>query len=150
MERIKVSKFFYLDEFVDVYTYFNESDHGLSKIDKKLFDIADFFREKYGPLVINNWWFVYLARKAHGENLNDIITYIEKEPTIRKWSGLRTDRCKIGSPTSAHRLGLAIDFKSDPKKMDKILKSNIKELHGLGLRRVEDISITPNCLYITP
>jgi hypothetical protein len=113
-----------------------------------LFAIADFFREKYGALVINNWWFVYLARTAHGEKLKDIITYIEKEPTIRKWSGLRTDRCKIGSPTSAHRLGKAIDFKSDPKKMDKILKSNIKELHTLGLRRVEDISITPNWFHI--
>jgi len=148
MDRIPVSKYFFLDEFVDVYTYFNEPDNGLSKIDKKLFAIADFFREKYGALVINNWWFVYLARTAHGENLKDIITYIEKEPTIRKWSGLRTDRCKIGSPTSAHRLCSAIDFKSDPKKMDKILKSNIKELHGLGLRRVEDISITPNWFHV--
>ncbi len=149
MERIKVSTYFFLDELVDPFTYFNEPDSGLSKLDKKLFAIADFFREKYGSaLIVNNWFFVYLARKAHGENLKDIITYIEKEPTIRKWSGLRTDRCKIGSTTSAHRLGLAIDFKSDPKKMDKILKSNIKELHGLGLRRVEDISITPNWFHI--
>lgn len=148
MERIPVSKYFYLDELVDAYTYFNEPDSGLSKIDKKLFGIADFFREKYGALVINNWWFVYLARKAHGETLYNIITYIEKEPTVRKWSGLRTDRCKIGSPTSAHRLGCAIDFKSEPKKMDKILKSNIKSLHGLGLRRVEDIGITPTWFHV--
>lgn len=149
MERIPVSKYFFLDELVDPFTYFNEPDSGLSKIDKKLFAIADFFREKYGsPLIVNNWYFVYLARTAHGEKLNDIITYITKEKTIRDWSGLRTEKCTEGSPTSAHRLGKAIDFKSDPKKMDKILKSNIKELHTLGLRRVEDISITPNWFHI--
>lgn len=153
MERIQVSKYFFLDELVDPFTYFNESDHGLSKLDKKLFGIADFFREKYGPLVINNWWYVYLARTAHGEKLNDIITYITKEKTIRDWSGLRTEKCTEGSPTSAHRLDKdklckAIDFKSDPKKMYKIFKENIKELHTLGLRRIEDISITPNWFHI--
>ena len=148
MERIAVSKYFFLDELVDPFTYFNEPDSGHSKLDKKLFGIADFFREKYGALVINNWWFVYLARKAHGETLNDIITYIEKEPIVRKWSGLRTDRCKIGSPTSAHRLGCAIDFKSDQNKMYKIFKENVKHLHGLGLRRIEDVSITKGWFHV--
>jgi len=58
MERIKVSKYFHLDEFIDVHAYINESDNGLSKIDKQLFEIADFVREKYGaPLEINNWWY---------------------------------------------------------------------------------------------
>jgi hypothetical protein len=149
MERIKVGKYFYLDEFIDPHTYLNEHDHGLSKIDKKLFDIADFMREKYGRVLeINNWWYFFQTQLKYEKDINKIIIKIETEPTVRKWSGLRTNRCTIGSPTSAHRLAKAIDMKGDAVKLDKIVKDNLKALHTLGLRRVEDISITPNWLHL--
>ena len=148
MERIKINKYFYLDEFIDPFTYFNEKDHGLSKIDKKLFDIADFIREKYGSaLFINNWWFYYITAKNFVKTYDKFIERIEADATVRKWSGIRTERCKIGSPISAHRLGKAIDLKGDEKKLDKIVKDNLKALHTLGLRRIEDISITKGWLH---
>jgi hypothetical protein len=149
MERIKVSKYFHLDEFIDVHTYINESDNGLSKIDKNLFAIADFMREKYGaPLEINNWWYFMQTQLKFEKDIDKIITKIEKEPTVRKWSGTRTNRCTIGSPTSAHRLGKGVDMKGDSKKLDKIVKNNLKALHTLGLRRIEDVGITPGWLHL--
>lgn len=149
LNRIKISKYFYLDEFIDPYTYLNSKDNGLSKIDKSLFAIADFVREKYGSaLFINNWFSEYEKQKKLKKTNEKIIDYIEKDNTIRKWSCLRTNRCTIGSPISAHRLGKAIDMKGDSSKLDKIVKDNIKALHTLGLRRVEDIIITPNWLHL--
>ena len=120
VERIKVSKFFHLDEFVDPHTYFNEDDRGLSKIDERLFEIADLLREKLGrPLRINNWWVFYL--RHINKDLKWIIAAIEKSDHS-KWSGLRTNRCKIGAKFSAHRRGMAIDPKGDEEQMFEIVK----------------------------
>lgn len=144
-KRIKVSKYFFLDEFVDPFTYFNEDDNGLSKIDNKLFAIADLLREKLGkPLRINNWWSFYERNVNKGEDW--IIKQIELSD-LSKWSGYRSSRCKIGAKFSAHKRGFAIDPKGDEDTIFKIVKDNLKEFHSLGLRRLEDPSITNGWLH---
>lgn len=143
--RIKISKYFFLDEFVDPFTYFNEDDRGLSKLDKKLFHIADLLREKLGQsLRINNWWAFYEKNVGKGEVW--IIKQIEISD-LSKWSGYRSNRCKIGAKFSAHRQGKAIDPKGNEDVMFKIVKENIKQFYALGLRRMEDPIITNGWLH---
>ena len=47
-KRKKVSKNFYLDEFVDPHTYFTKVDNGLSEVDHRLFKLAQELRDDYG------------------------------------------------------------------------------------------------------
>src|SRR5690606_25577634 len=94
-ERIRVSENFYLDEFIDPYTYFTEIDNGLSKIDKRLFTIAQLLRDLDGkPKTINNWWSYYKG-KMNTTEIRQIIFNIEHSQAHRKWSGLRTVRCSV-------------------------------------------------------
>jgi hypothetical protein len=153
MERIKVTENFYLDEFIDPHTYLNSSDHGLSKIDTRLFAIAQRLRDYYGRSIkINSWWWYYLKYRYDIPNYR-IIYRIERAKTISKWSGIRTDRCKIGATQSAHRIihggrGRAIDPKGDQNKLYQIVKENAEEFYHLGVRRLEDPSITSGWLHI--
>ena len=144
--RIKVSKYFHLDEFVDPHTYFKDVDRGLSKVDKRLFAIADLMREKLGkPLAINNWWRFY--QNNIEEDIDSVIEQIEQS-RLSKWSGIRTARCTIGAQGSAHRLGRAIDPKGNEVEMYEILKENLKQFYDLGVRRIEDPDITKGWLHI--
>jgi hypothetical protein len=153
MERIKLTKNFYLDEFVDPHTYFNSLDNGLSLIDEKIIDIAQLLRTIYGkPIYINNWW-LYYTQNYKFKSIETIILNIEKNKNINKWSGLRTNRCKIGSKTSAHRplvdnVCKAIDPKGNESKMFKIVEKYSEIFYFLGVRRLEDISITKGWLHI--
>ena len=148
MERIAVNKNFYLDEFIDPYTYFNEADNGLSLIDQRLFDIAQLLRYHYmKPVYINNWWSYYIEKKEDW-SVEYIIKRIESGKSLHKWSGLRTDRTTIGSSLSAHRNGQAIDPKGNEIEFFKIVKQNAEVFYSLGVRRLEDITITPGWLHI--
>lgn len=141
MTRIKVTNNFYLDEFLDPYTYFTDANR-YTAIDQRLFKIAQFIREKYEkPLYINTWYSKY------DEYENDYEKY-ENNNSLRKWSGLRSIRCKIGAKFSAHRKGLAIDLKGDEKVLFQIIKDNAKELYEMGVRRIEDIKITKGWLHV--
>lgn len=147
MERIQVAPNFYLDEFVDPYTYFNCDDHGLSKLDKCLFDLAQLLRYLHGkPITINNWWSFYIEKKDKWP-LDHIINRIEQSKTLYKWSGLRTDRSPYGGPLSAHRVGKAIDPKGNEVELYNIVKKNAEAFYKLGLRRLEDFTITPGWLH---
>lgn len=148
MERIKVNSNFYLDEFVDPFTYFNEEDHGLSLIDQRLFDIAQLLRYHYmKPVYINNWWSYYLDKKDKWST-DYIIQKIESSRMVYKWSGLRTNRTSVGSSLSAHKSGQAIDPKGNEIEFFKIVKANAEVFYNLGVRRLEDIAITPGWLHI--
>ena len=145
--RIPVSKNFFLDEFIDPFTYFNTPDNGLSKIDNRLFAIAQKLRELVGKsMSINNWWSYYEANKK-SMSIEKIIMNIEKS-SLSKWSGLRTERCSIGAAKSAHKLGFAIDPKGSGKELFSIVEKNAKAFHELGVRRLEDTTITPTWLHL--
>ena len=151
-KRIKVSNNFHLDEYVDPYTYFTSPDNGLSLVDDRIIKIDQLLRDLYGRgLRINHWWWYYEKHKLEW-SIAKIITGIEKSRSTRKWSGIRTDRCGIGSKTSAHKLihsgkGMASDTVGKGQDLFDIVKANAKAFYDLGLRRLEDPSITPTWLH---
>lgn len=148
MKRIQVSPNFYLDEFVDPYTYFNDPEHGLRFIDRGVINAAQLLRYLYmKPIYINTWWQYYIDKKDTWSTAH-IIKRIEQNKNLRKWSGLRTNRCTIGAKYSAHKKGLAIDLKGNEIDLFKIVKTHAKEFYKLGVRRLEDIRITPGWLHI--
>jgi hypothetical protein len=130
MHRIKVTENFFLDEFVDNITYNSDADKGLSKLDPKLFAIAQFIRTKTGKtVIINNW--------IGGGRFRE--------------SGLRRADTKTGQPLSMHKSGKAIDVKQlgmTGKAWRKFVEDNAKELYDLGVRRIEDEKLTPTWLHI--
>lgn len=145
MERIKFSKYFYLDELVDPETYFLEFDNGLSKLDERLPTLLDYLREDYGkPLTVNTWWTSYLANKDKNEVLNRILA----DKNVRKYSGFRSKMCLIGAVGSAHRKGKGVDIKGNPKELYELIKNNAAIYHNFGVMRLEDITITPTWLHL--
>lgn len=149
-QRISVSDNFFLDEYIDPFTYFYDFDNGLDELNFKLFQIDQKIRELYNePLYINTWWSTYKEFESR-MSIDDIIKKIEhdnKMGSTRIWSGLRTNRCKIGGVLSAHRTGDASDKKGNEIKLGKIVEDNAEILYGLGLRRMEDVSITKGWLH---
>ena len=136
-KRIKVSKYFYLDEFIP-HTYVNHPDNGLSLLDKRLFEIADLLRELKGtPGIINTWWNYYIG-KINNTDVKTVIFNIEKNNSIRKWSGYRSSRCLIGAKNSAHKQGKALDMVGSGKELFKIIENNAERFYKLGVRRLED------------
>ena len=147
MNRIQLTANFYLDEFVDPSTYFNEPDNGLSKIDIKVVNCVQLLREKLDKSVaVNNWW-NYYKENVDKLTIEQIVKNIEKS-TLSKWSGYRSPSCKIGAPASAHKLGKGADPKGNEKAMYDIVIANAKEFYDLGLRRIEDIKITKGWLHM--
>ena len=147
MDRIKVQDDFFLDEFIDPFTYFHESDNGMSLIDEQLFNIAQQLRDCYEkPISINNWWPRY--KEMEGILRTSEIVSIIENGGYHIWSGYRSHRCNIGSKHSAHRLGQAIDPKGDEKAFLQIVKDNTCDFYTMGLRRLEDIRITPGWLHM--
>lgn len=146
--RIQVSTNFYLDEFIDPYTYLKTIDKGRNQIDKNLFQIAQKVRNLANrSVVINTWWKYYIENKDV-LSIDTIIENIENSNSYRKWSGLRTNRCNIGSSQSAHKQGKAIDCVGNGKELFKLVEDNAKEFYELGVRRLEDYKITPTWLHI--
>lgn len=147
MERISVSNNFFLDEFVDPFTFFTDADHGLTKLDPKLIECVQLLREKANHSInINNWWGYYVSNKGKLSN-SQIISNIESG-NYSKWSGFRSVKCPIGAKASAHKLGKGADPKGDQKALFKIVKDNAKEFYDLGLRRLEDPKITKGWLHM--
>ncbi len=97
MGRIKISKNFFLDEYVPEHLYrrHEKKPHRLlALIDQRLPAADQILRDRFGPTTINNWW--------HGGD--------------RNWSGIRTIGSPYYSETSQHPYGRASDkiFKEAP------------------------------------
>lgn len=143
--RISVSKNFFLDEFVDPHTYMTRADHGLSLIDENLFKIVQHLRDLKGSSIgINNWWGFLYANKG---NALEFLHWCEAK-RVYVWSGYRSPLCHIGASQSAHKQGRAADPKGDQKLYYNLVKDNAESFYKLGLRRLEDISITPGWLHV--
>lgn len=149
-ERIKVSKNFYLDEFIDPITYYSELDRGVSKLDERIFDIAQKLRELKGSsITINNWWAAHLEyfKKNSTKTIEDFSKFYVKRGQFQ-YSGYRPQHYTKGAKLSAHRFGKAIDPKGNEKEYYDIFINNIEEFYRLGVRRIEDISITKGWFHI--
>lgn len=86
MEKAEYFKIF---ELVDPETYEARGQKAWELIDSRLITVIDRLRAIFGPATINDW-------KWGGKF---------------KWSGLRTNRCRIGAKYSQHRFGRAADLK---------------------------------------
>ena len=81
--------------------------------------------------------------------LDVIIFNIEGNASLRKASGFRGNFCSVGAKFSAHRKGKAADLKgATPKELEAIVRANTIKLYNLGLRRIEDVRITPTWFHL--
>lgn len=147
MSRIKLNTNLYLDELVDPFTYFTEPDNGLSKLDPSLFDIFQLLRDLNGESININGWWKYLPVDLIVFDPLAFLKLMESK-RVPVWSGYRSDKCSIGASKSAHKLGKAIDPKGDQKKFMQLVRDNVPQFYALGLRRLEDISITKGWLHM--
>lgn len=123
MNRILVSRYFCLDEFVpkDIYEHNSEFQVKLL-IDWRLYQIADQLRLRFGPLTINNWY-------TGGD---------------RQWSGFRTVTSPYFKQFSQHSYGRAMDLVSSKytgEEMRDEIRKHYNVYKFLGVTRVEkDVS----------
>lgn len=121
MARIKLNDYFYLDEFIDATSHLNLI---------KLLNIATFIRQNTGlSVTINNY--------AIGGSLS--------------YRGFRPINCTIGASNSQHKYFNAIDINIgnwSSKQMFEWAVRRAPDLYLIGVRRIEDISITPTWLHL--
>ncbi len=150
MERIKVTKNFSLDELVDPVTYFTEPHNGLNLLDMDAVNCLQLLRDLLGePLTVNNWWNPYIEwlEDNSGGTVQDFSDQYKHRGNYQ-FSGFRPKWCKIGASRSAHRIGRAFDPKGDEHELFKLVEENAKAFYNIGLKRIEDPSITNGWLHI--
>lgn len=149
MKRLKISNNFYLDELIDVHSFLMDPDNGFNKLDPVIIDCLQLLRVKLGkPINVNTWWPLYTQLVKEGKSNEQIIELIETSQKVSKFSGFRPAHCKIGAKHSAHKKGQAVDPKGNEMKLFRIVKNNAAEFYNMGLRRIENPSITPGWLHM--
>lgn len=119
MERIKISKNFFLDEYIPkkLYIKYEKKPYRLlAMLDGRLVNADQLLRNEFGPITINNWW-------------ND---------KDRNWSGIRTPDSKDYSFTSQHTWGRASDkifHTATAEQVREFIKQYWKKL---GITCIED------------
>ena len=89
--RIKVSRYFYLDELVPEEVYRQFGARAIEFLDHRAVNGLDFIRSGTGyPIIVNNWW---------------------KEGQYN-YSGYRPPNCSVGAKFSQHKYGRGFDLKS--------------------------------------
>jgi hypothetical protein len=112
-----VSRHFVIQEYVPRSIYQKMGQTAWELLDDRLLMTDDALRDKFGPIIINNW-------HLNGD---------------REWSGLRTPESPFYSPTSQHAHGRASDklFKSvTSKEVRRYILDHPAEfpyIHGLEL-----------------
>lgn len=89
-KRVQLTKNLWLDEYIPkgLYLQWEQKPHILiGLLDRRLIQADQLLRDKFGPIIINNWW-----------NDGD-----------RNWSGIRTPISPYYSYTSQHPWGRASD-----------------------------------------
>jgi len=125
-EERYITKHFILEELVNPKVISDYGNFGWDLLDEGLLKVLDHLREVFGSCKVNDYVF-------GGGYIN---------------SGLRVD---WGSPTSAHREGMAFDLKFKKATVTEVydyIIANQEMLYEMGLRRVENINFTPTWLHI--
>lgn len=91
-------RFFETREFVPKHVYNVRGEKAIQLMDDRILLTADNLRARYGPAVINTWFFWNKNSPA----------WIGKDS--RNWSGLRTKQSPYGGLFSQHRYGRALDM----------------------------------------
>lgn len=121
---MKVGNNFYLNEFVSKEIYAQWGDKSIWFLDKRLFLLSQFFRDRFGVTTINNDQYNY--------------------------SGFREPECKVGAKLSQHRFGRAMDLKFKNATAQEVYKDVIENYDlykKFGLTTVENIDKTPTWLH---
>lgn len=119
MARVKISRNFFLDEYIPegLYHQLESKPHILiGLLDKRLIAADQRLRNVFGPVTINNW--------ATGGD--------------RNWSGIRTPGSPFYSATSQHSWGRASDkifVQATPEEVRDYIKENWKKL---GITCIEE------------
>ncbi len=88
------AKHFDIRELVPLHVFEDRGSKAWQLLDDRLIITIDQLRERFGPMVINNWHFKNKPSWANKE---------------RQWSGLRTEDSPYGTQYSQHRHGRAAD-----------------------------------------
>lgn len=120
---MKVSQNFYLQEFVSKDVYTKWGDNAIWFVDRKVINITQFLRERFGVTTVNNW--------MDGGQYN--------------YSGFREPECTVGAKLSSHRFGRAADTKFRDKSELEVYQdivTNFDLYKKYGLTTVENIKMT--------
>ena len=119
MKLIKVTKNFYLQEYIDPFFWGIYAEQCIRFLDPVKFTLSQFLRDRYGKsITINNW---------HVKG-------------IYKESGLRRRNTKTGSYYSAHKSGRADDLKIKGMIAEEVRQDILKHealFFEQGLRAIE-------------
>jgi len=126
---MKVSEHFDIREFVSKATWERNGVDSIKLIDKRLIDLAEFYRKYFGSAVtINNW--------HTGGNFQN--------------RGFRDFDSNVGGKTSMHRTGQAFDCNIKGytiADLHKAISKDQNSFYNAGLRRIEDIKDAPTWLH---
>lgn len=127
---MKLSKNFYLQEFVTPDLYKKWKDKSIIFIDDRLIHIAQFIRDRFNkPMTINNW---------------------NNDGSFR-YRGYRPYNCRVGAHHSQHKYGRAIDFTISRMTIAEIhedIKANKELYYEQGVRVIESIELAPTWMHI--
>ena len=130
---MKVSKNFYLTEFVSKNIYDQFGEKSIWFIDPRIISLAQFTRDFFGKsITINNWW-------DEGDAVQKAM------PDERQYSGFREPACTIGGNLSQHRYGRATDIKVSgltPQEVYTAIIAANDKFMAAGLTTMEDIRDT--------
>lgn len=116
--RIKLNKYFYLDEFVSPHIYNMYGANSIWFVAKPIIEAAFHLRTMFGPTIVNDWY----------------------DGGDRMWSGFRDSSCTIGALNSFHKHGKAFDsiYKSaDIEDVKKYVINNHKIFNAFGITAME-------------
>jgi hypothetical protein len=120
---------FGIKELIHPKIYTRYGDTAWRFLDPKILTVIDTLRDRYGPIVINDW--------GWGGNLRNC--------------GLRLPDGSVGAYMSMHKLGGAVDvhFKSvGMREVFEDIMSNELHWYTRGLRRIENLVHTPTWMHL--
>ena len=134
---MKLTKDFYLSEFIDPETYKQYGKNSVWFIDYKVINIAQLLRDRLNKVLYINTWFIKGVKNPY------------------QFSGFRPPSCSIGASKSQHKFGRAIDIRmsaSEPgygseEIYDEII-AHSEYYQDLGLTTIEDLSFTPTWVHL--
>ena len=131
---MKISKNFYLEEFIDPETYKQYQEKSIWFIDGRLIEIVQKLRDRLGVVLYVNTWHHEGGSFSH--------------------SGFRPPSCQVGASKSQHKFGRAVDIKTgdfSSNGADIIrdeIKSNWHTYNSMGLTTIEDAIFAPTWCHL--
>lgn len=138
-ERVKISEHLYLDEVIDLKTYYHYARQNLLyklvyRIDRNLVFAFEELRSELGghSITINNWW---KTLNDNNWDLDKTYKEVEANNNLYQWSGFRPTHSPYWTPNSMHGFYKAWDLKWFDVKLVKKAQDFVKKywnVYGLG------------------